>query len=485
MKKRLQASQKKTRRLKKKVSSLQAVVNELRQKNLISDDSATILESTFSGVPEEMMKRLVKQKKNKKCGAYPPELRAFALTLKFYSTKAYNFVRKTFKLCLLHPSVIRSWYSSIDVSPGFTQATFSAFSERANVAKANGKHVICSLMFDEMSIRKHIQWDGKRFTGFIDYGTGLADDSMPLATEALVLMAVSLDSSWKVPCGYFLTDGLTSKEKANLVKTCFEKLHESGVKVVSLICDGPSVNLATLKALGVKLVPGQLTTYFIHPSTPSCRVHVFLDVCHMLKLVRNTLGDLKFLHDKNGNLIQWQYLVNLHHLQESQGLLLANKLRSAHIYWQPQKMKVNLAAQSLSASVADSLDYCREHLKLPEFAQSAATSKFLRIFDRLFDILNSRNPLARNYKAPLRVSNYPHVEKFFTEACDYINHLKDPTGTLILHAGRKTGFLGFLVAIKSTRSLFHEMVATSCPKLKYLLTYKFSQDHIELFFAVI
>ena len=70
MKKRLQASQKKTRRLKKKVSSLQAVVNELRQKNLISDDSATILESTFSGVPEEMMKRLVKQKKNKKCGAY-------------------------------------------------------------------------------------------------------------------------------------------------------------------------------------------------------------------------------------------------------------------------------------------------------------------------------------------------------------------------------------------------------------------------------
>ena len=204
-------------------------------------------------------------------------------------------------------------------------------------------------MFDEMSIRKHIQWDGKRFTGFINYGTGLADDSMPPATEALVLMAVSLDSSWKVPCGYFLTDGLTSKEKANLVKTCLEKLHESGVKVVSLICDGPSVNLATLKALGVKLVPGQLTTCFIHPSDPSCCVHVFLDVCHMLKLVCNTLGDLKFLHDKDGNLIQWQYLVNLHHLQESQGLHLANKLRSAHIYWQPQKMKVNLAAQSLSA----------------------------------------------------------------------------------------------------------------------------------------
>ncbi len=80
--------------------------------------------------------------------------------------------------------------------PGFTDATFT---EKANTAKPNGKDIICSLLFDEMSIRKHIQWDGKRFTGFIEYGTGLIDDSMPPATEA--------QSSWLyllIPVGRFL-----------------------------------------------------------------------------------------------------------------------------------------------------------------------------------------------------------------------------------------------------------------------------------------
>jgi hypothetical protein len=66
----------------------------LREKNLINSDCVTILESTFSGVPKELMKRLVTQKKKKNLGAYPPELTSFALTLKFYSTKAYNYVQK-------------------------------------------------------------------------------------------------------------------------------------------------------------------------------------------------------------------------------------------------------------------------------------------------------------------------------------------------------------------------------------------------------
>ncbi|XP_028416401.1 THAP domain-containing protein 5-like [Dendronephthya gigantea] len=90
------ASKQKTRRLKRKVSTLESVVSELRQSNLINSDCAAILETTFSGVPKELMKRLMSQKKNKNPGAYPPELRSFALTLKFYSTKAYNYVRKVF-----------------------------------------------------------------------------------------------------------------------------------------------------------------------------------------------------------------------------------------------------------------------------------------------------------------------------------------------------------------------------------------------------
>ncbi|XP_064470498.1 venom metalloproteinase antarease TserMP_A-like [Ornithodoros turicata] len=61
-------------------------------------------------------------------------------------------------------------------------------------------------------------------------------------------------------------------------------------------------------------------------------------------------------------------------------------------------MKVNLAAQTLSASIADALEFCDQDLNIASFQGCEATVSFLRRFDRLFDILNSRNPLAKNFK---------------------------------------------------------------------------------------
>ncbi len=74
LKRRLKTSQKKTHRLKRKVNSLTSVVSELKKEKLVSSDCASILETTFSGVPKELMKRLVTQKKKKNPGAYPKEL---------------------------------------------------------------------------------------------------------------------------------------------------------------------------------------------------------------------------------------------------------------------------------------------------------------------------------------------------------------------------------------------------------------------------
>ena len=129
----------------------------------------------------------------------------------------------------------------------------------------------------------------------------------------------------------------------------------------------------------------------------------------MIKLVRNTISDWKIFKDKDGNTIKWEFLEELYKLQESEGLHLANKLRTSHINWKPQKMKVNLAAQALSSSVADALEYCEGKLRLPQFQGCDPTVKFIRVFDRLFDVLNYRNPLARNFKAPIRKLNYEYT----------------------------------------------------------------------------
>ena len=91
------------------------------------------------------------------------------------------------------------------------------------------------------------------------------DDSLPPAKNALVLMVVSLNDSWKVPCGYFLVDSLTGEEKANLVLTCLKKLSDVGLKVRSLTCDGPSTHFAMLGTLGAVLNPEQKRP-FLPPS---------------------------------------------------------------------------------------------------------------------------------------------------------------------------------------------------------------------------
>jgi len=55
------------------------------------------------------------------------------------------------------------------------------------------------------------------------------------------------------------------------------------------------------------------------------------------------------------------------------------------------KMKVKLATQLLSKSVADALFFCQNNLNLKDFEDYDGTIRFIRIMNDAFDILNSRN----------------------------------------------------------------------------------------------
>ena len=98
---------------------------------------------------------------------------------------------------------------------------------------------------NEMAIRQHVKWDGNKYHGFIDMGTELDDDCLPVAKEALTFMVVSHRSSLKVPVGYFLIDGLGSTERSEIVLQALSKLHSVGVNIVSLTCDGSIVSFDT------------------------------------------------------------------------------------------------------------------------------------------------------------------------------------------------------------------------------------------------
>ena len=113
------------------------------------------------------MQRMLNCKTSKgKDRAYCDELQAFAMTLQFYSPKAYDFVRETFDLVLPHPRSLRTWYSHINGEPGFTKCAFDAISTQVLTDTLNGRATICSLMLDEMAIRKHIEYTNGQFHGY-------------------------------------------------------------------------------------------------------------------------------------------------------------------------------------------------------------------------------------------------------------------------------------------------------------------------------
>lgn len=66
-----------------------------------------------------------------------------------------------------------------------------------------------------------------------------------------------------------------------------------------------------------------------------------------MKLIRNLLGD-RDMQNSSGGVIKWEYFKKLNSLQNEEGLHLANKLTNKHIEFKNHKMKVAVAAQTLS-----------------------------------------------------------------------------------------------------------------------------------------
>lgn len=399
----------------------------------------------------------------------------------FYSPKAYEHLRKY--LTLPSKSTLNNWASSINCEPGFPVVIFDALAE---LIKNKPWMSDCSLCIDEMAIHKGTVWDPKagRFIGFIDYGQGHIGNDAPLATNALVLMAVGLNGSWKHPVGYAFTNHINSSQLSVLVKTAICKLHDINATVRALIFDGCSSNISMARQLGANFDPNNIISSFPNPAQTSEKIAVVFDACHMLKLVRNLLCEYGIL--KIGDeYIEWRYIKELFNLQEAEQIRAATKLTENHILYKNQKMKVRLAAQVLSSSVANGIDFARDDLKLEKFKGSEATSQFLRDVDKSFDILNSRTPMAKGFKAPISKTNFESKINFLNSFTKILFQIDAIQGKKIISGRRKTSFIGLAVTFQSITTLSKFLLFRPNFPFKYLLTYKLSQDHLELFFGVI
>ena len=176
------------------------------------------------------------------------------------------------------------------------------------------------------------------------------------------------------------------------------------------------------------------------------------DPPHLIKLVRNALGSWQKLVDDEGNLICWQHIANLYEHQKKYGFTLANKITKQHVNFEKNKMKVKYAAQLVSNSVANSLlTMCQ--LKYEGFDNVEGTVKYLRTFDRIFDIMNSRSTAEYYGKAPLQSRNEQEWKSVFNDSVRYICNLKTSSGKPVLNSGKYATFLGISLLLKG-QSLF-------------------------------
>lgn len=312
-------------------------------------------------------------------------------------------------------------------------------------------------------------------------------DNTPAAKEAFVFLLNCVNGSWKLPVGYFLITSLSGEQKANLINMCLGMLHDVGVKVCSLTFDGARSNVSAVEKLGVDFDINTEKTCFPHPISGD-PIFIMPDPPHMLKLVRNTLGNKKIMYDEDSKPILWEYIEKLVKTQEREGLHLANKLTSRHVKWQQEKMKVKLAAQTLSLSVAKGLQYLRKNeIYSEEFEGSEATQRFATLINDVFDILNSRNLLGKWFKAGLQAKNRGIIAKKIEEAIKYINGLKTARkGQPLYTTLNKTGFIGLVLGLRSFLGIFDHYSIKNCEGgLRFLLGYKVCQDHLEVFFSSI
>ena len=386
----------------------------------------------------------------------------FALRIWFHSRSAYHILRQLLPSLPSKSTLIRQLRSTA-IYPGFQGQVFDALKVKVSAMAEADKQ--CVLIFDEMSLKSDLTYNSHDdyIEGLEDFGDFLC--SPFVANHALAFMVRGLQDKWKQPVGYFLTSGAIGGDKLlPLVKTCIDKLQSIGLTIKAVICDQGSNNRKCFETLGGVSVE---KPYFLHND---CKVHVIYDPPHLLKNVRNNLKKSGFTLD--GKPVKWQHIEDFYNLdKDGGGIRLAPKLTANHIDIKPfAAMRVNLAAQVLSHSVAAGIYTLADLGKLP--AEAKTTAEFVENFDQLFNAMNSKC-----FKSSQKMRHA------FSENSGHTTFLKDSltfVGTIVSRRDLPC-IQGWKISIQSVLSLWEDLHNNH--NFKFLLTNRLNQDCAENLFC--
>ena len=125
------------------------LIKQLKEKSYIAEKQADLLEFNFNGMAKELFTNQMNNPVDSHYRRYTDETKQFAMTLHYYSPKAYNFVQNL--LSLPHPASIRAWAASVECEPRYLMNVIKLVGQIAAQNKYMSKAV---LVVDAMAIHK-------------------------------------------------------------------------------------------------------------------------------------------------------------------------------------------------------------------------------------------------------------------------------------------------------------------------------------------
>lgn len=424
-------------------------------------------------------------------------VRTFCMSIHYYSPRTYIYIREKFNNRLPHPNTMRQWLnnSNIDATPGVLHCALDVVQNRARKMREAGKTLICNLVFDEVAIRKNIQWCQRTrcFWGYATFGADALDpndvntdetpDNFPVANQAIVFMLSGINDFFQIPIAYYFIRSLNADYRMELLNFIIDVVTKCDIRIASITFDGYASNGSMCKLLGADL---KKEPSFLNQHSGD-KIDIILDPSHAEKLVRGILADYGTIYDGENQPIKWEYFVELVKYSKDNSFGITHKITKRHTEFQNRKMHVRTAVELLSNSVANSLEYLMK-IGIPQFKGAAATIKFVRIIDKLFDVMNTSRIVANNiYKCALNPDNKAEIFDFLVQAKEYISTLeiiskRNGKRVKVIESSAKTGFQGYIMNIISVMDLYTRFVEEE-GFMSSLATYRLSQDHLEMTFG--
>lgn len=145
---------------------------------------------------------------------YTSNFRKFAITVRHYSGKrGYGYIRDQFDKHMPALSTIKAWQAVSDsnAEPGFSKQTTISLKELA-LSEPENYPLYVSLSFDEIFIRRRIEYSNHRFTGLVTYGKRDNQDCF-IANNAIFFRVTCIKTGHSLILGYFFIQTLNANEK--------------------------------------------------------------------------------------------------------------------------------------------------------------------------------------------------------------------------------------------------------------------------------